>query len=206
VEDKAAMSINKQQAAALADGFLDDLGTSKDELQPKESYTELILLAGEMVEEMQENLKRNVASGALSESIAIDEPTQTGDVLRIDITMNDYGRFLNKGVKGWKSGKGLYQFKNTLPSKGMVAALKAGIERAGSKLKSTNRAKTVSANELKNADISEAMAFGAAMNIKKFGIKPTGFLDKAVVSTQKKAGDRFGAALKVDVGEWLSKL
>lgn len=200
------MSINKAQAAALAEGFLDDLGSSKDELQPRESYTELILLAGEMAEEMQENLKKNTASGRLSESIEIAEPTQSGDVLRVDVMMEYYGRFLNKGVRGTKSGTGLYKFKYDLPSKTMVEALKESIKKAGSRVANTNKAKTVSSSELKNASVSEAMAFAAGRNIVRYGIKPTGFVDKAVISTQKKVGDRFGAAFKVDVQDWLERL
>jgi hypothetical protein len=202
------MSINKQQAQLLADGFLDSIGSSKDELRPRDSYSELIILAGELVEDAQENLKGNVASGALSESLAVDEPTRAGDILRIDITMQFYGRFLNKGVRGTKSGKGLYKFKHELPSKGMVEALKQSIARAGSKVRNTSRAKTTSTNELKNFKVSDAdkYAFAAGRNIKMYGIAPTGFVDKAVRSTQKKVSDRLGLALKVDVQDWLKNI
>jgi hypothetical protein len=199
-------SINKAQAALLADGLLDSLGS--DDFKPKETYSELVLMAGEMVDEMQNNLRGNVSSGTLSESISLDEPQQAGDLLRLDITMQFYGRFLNKGVRGTKSGRGLYKFKHELPSKRMVEALKQSIARAGSKVRNTSRAKTTSANELKNFKVSDAdkYAFAAGRNIKMYGIAPSGFVDKAVRSTQKKVSDRLGLALKVDVQDWLKNI
>lgn len=198
------MSISKSQSRLLADKFLDDLGSSKEELQPRETYSELIQIAGDMVDHMQRNLEPNTSSGALSESIVMDEPTRSGDILRIDVMMNFYGRFLNKGVRGTKSGKGLYKFKTEFPSLKMVEALKASISRAGKKITNANRNRTVSQNELKNASVSDVQrAFAAGRNIKMYGIKPTGFLDKAIIKTQQGVAERLGAALKVDVVDWL---
>ena len=197
------MSINKTQAAALADNFLDDIGSAKgEEFQPRETYTQAILLAGELIESAQDNLNKSNsnASGRLSSSLEASEPQESGNVLQIDITMNEYGQYLNKGVKGTKSGTGLYQFKYDTPSKKMVDALKENINRAKKSSANVNRKKTISANEKKNVSISDLdKAYAVGRSIKMYGIKPTGFMDKAIDETSRKVADRLGDALVVDI-------
>src|ERR1700761_799643 len=99
------MSIGKAQAAALADGFLDSFGSSKDDLRPKETFTEIILLAGELIQSCQQNLNQSNsnASGSLSSSLIAGEPALNGKVFSLDMLMNFYGQFVNKGVKGTRS-------------------------------------------------------------------------------------------------------
>lgn len=195
------MSINKAQAKALADGFLDNLGSEND-LQPRETFSEIILIAGEMVEAMQDNLNASNtnASGALSSSIEIGEPEVSGSLFKVDVYMNFYGQFVNKGVKGTKSGSGLYAFKHDFPSKSMVDAIREWIKAGKLKTANTNAKKTISRNEKKNASIGQLdNAFAVARSIKQHGIKPTGFLDKAVDTTITKVKDRLGLALKIDI-------
>lgn len=202
------MSIGKAQALALADGFLDDIGSEKG-FRPKELYSELIMLAGELVEASQDNLNKSNsnASGGLSASLVLNEPEHSGDIFKVDMMMNFYGRFINRGVKGTRSGKGQYQFKSEFPSLAMVEALKKGMSSAKKKTRNTNAHKSISANEKKNASISDTQnAYGAGRNIKMYGIEPTGFLDKAVVATQRKVKDRLGAALKIDIIDSITQL
>src|SRR5689334_18091338 len=113
------MSISKQQAEALAEGFLDNLGPGKEGLPPRNTFTEIILIAGELVEDAQWNLNKtnSIASGSLSESIVALEPQLNGGVLSIDIEMNYYGKFINKGVRGTQGGVGQYVFKYDNPSR-----------------------------------------------------------------------------------------
>ncbi len=195
------MSINKAQAAALADGFLDSLGEGKDGLRPRETLSELFLIAGEFVEDAQKNLKNSNASGKLSASLVADSPVQNGKTVRVDIKMNYYGKFVNKGVKGLSSGSSLsgYKFKSPFPSEAMVKSLEAGISRAKKSTSNTNTKKTTSQNEKKNNDTAQSRAFGAGVNIKKHGIKATQFLDKAAVNAVRSTRDRLGATLKVDI-------
>ena len=196
------MGISKSQAAALADGFMDQLGEEKAGLQPKETFTELFLLAGELIEDAQKNLNQtnSVASGGLSKSLQTGEPYEHGDTVFIDIGMSFYGDFVNKGVKGTKSGAGLYSFKSEFPSTSMVKALQKGINRAKKSTTNVNRSKTVSKNEIKNVKISDIdKAYGAARNIKMYGIKANGFLDKAIAKTRSKIASRLGSALSIDI-------
>ena len=194
------MGISKAQAAALAEGFLDDIGT-EETFQPRETFTDLILMAGELVEDAQDNLNKSNtnASGGLSESLEASEPEKSGSTLKVDVYMNFYGRFVNKGVKGTKSGAGLYAFKYDMPSKSMVDAIKEYIKSAGKKTRNVNARKTISKNEIKNASISSQIAFATARSIKQHGIKATGFLDKAVEVTRKKVKGRLELDLRIDV-------
>lgn len=198
------MSIARAQAEALADGFLDSFGLDKDGLQPRETFTEFILLAGEFIESAQDNLNaaNTNASGSLSSSLIADEPVQNGKTMQIDVNMNLYGQFVNKGVKGTKAGSSTagYSFKYDLPSRKMLAAIKDWQTKAAASVTNTNAKKTVSRNELKNTAISDlSKTYAIARSILQKGIKPTGFLDKAVQTTTSKVADRLGSALRIDL-------
>lgn len=195
-------SINQAQAAALADGFLESFGSSKDGLQPRNTFTELLLLAGELIEDSQTNLDKSnsTSSGKLSESLKINEPTLDGNVVSVGIEMNYYGLFVNKGVKGTKSGSGPYSFKSDKPSVKMVDAIREWQKRGEELTKNINPAKSTSRHERKGASIAKIdSAYATARSIKQKGIKATGFLDKAVETTKDKVAERLGAALRIDI-------
>ncbi|MFT3679436.1 MAG: hypothetical protein QM791_04135 [Ferruginibacter sp.] len=196
------MSISKAQAKALAAGFLDSLGEDKSVLQPAETFSELFLIAGELVDDAQKNLNasNSNASGKLSASIVLSNPREEGNTIVVDIVMNEYGEYVDKGVKGTKSGQGKYQFKTEFPSKQMLKNLQAGIGRAKRSTKNVNVKRSVSKNEIKNAQLAQLnRVWGAARNIKRYGIKPTGFMSKAISTAEKKVADRLGEALRVDI-------
>lgn len=196
------MSISRSQAAALAEGFLDNLGTDKSQLIPRNTITETFLIAGELVEDAQDNLNRSNtnASGNLSRSIHLSDSVEQGSEVSINVMMVDYGQFINKGVRGTKSGQGKYQFKHSTPSRKMVARMLLGIRRARKKTTNVIARKTTSRNEIKNVKLSElSHAWGAATNVVRYGIKPTGFMDKAIVNARKKFRNRLGEALRVDI-------
>ena len=197
------MSISKQQAEALAEGFLDNIGSS-EELRPKETFTDIILLGAEFVEDAQDNLiKANrISSGALSESLQIGEPEVEGSFFKINIYMNFYGKFINAGVAGTISGTSTagYSFKYDMPSKSMLKAISEWIKRAKISTRTVKQYRGYGKHEIRRRSISEYdNAFAVARSIKQHGIKPTGFLDKAVDSTITKVKDRLGLALKIDI-------
>lgn len=198
------MSIAKAQALALADGFLDSLGSDKTDLRPRETYSEIIVLAGEFIESCQDNLNHSNsnASGKLSASLEASEPTSEGTAMKIDVSMLLYGLFVNAGVKGTKSGSSTagYSFKHDLPSRKMLAAIQEWQIKARASTTNVNAKKTISRNEKKNASISQLdRTYAIARSIVQHGIKPTGFLDKAVATTKDKVADRLGQALRIDV-------
>jgi len=199
------MSISKSQAAALAEGFLETQGSDdKSSLRPKETFTELILLAGEFIEDAQSNLNHSNsnASGKLSESLTIGEPTHQNGVVEADILMNFYGQFINKGVKGTRSGASTagYSFKTDMPGRAMVAAIEKYISRAKKSTSSVKKYKGYGAHETKNKTISQHdHAFAVARSIKMHGIKATGFLDKAILTTSAKIQERLESAFVTDI-------
>lgn len=198
------MSISKQQAKALADGFLDNIGSSKSDFQPRNTLSELFLLAGELVEKAQKNLnKANITStGALSESIIALDPVRNGNVVSVDVMMNFYGQFHNKGVKGTRSGSSRagYSFKNELVSDNMYNAIDKWIKRAKQTTRTVKKYKGYGKHETKRKSISQFdSTYATARSIKMYGIKPTGFMDKAIADTEAKIQKRLGDALVVDI-------
>jgi len=202
------MSIPRAQAAALAEGFLDDIGSSKDEFRPKELYTELFLLVGELIEAAQDNLNRAdlVNTGEGSASIVAEDPVKNGSIISVDVLMNFYLQFHNKGVKGTRSGSSTagYSFKNEIVSRKMYAAFSEWIKRAGLTTRTVKKYKGYGQHENNRKLISQYdSAYAVARSIKQKGLKPTGFLDNAIASTSAKFEDRLGIALSVDVQDGL---
>ena len=202
-------SISQSQAEAVSSGLLSTQGANKVDFKPAKLLSQVLLIAGSIVKEAQVNLNKtnSNASGVLSDSLDISDPTQEGSVFKCEIKMQYYGQFVNKGVKGVKSGSSNagYSFKNLGVSKAFITSLERGKEKAGAKIRNTNTSKTISQNEKKNAKISEiTSAWGAAINIKKLGIKPTGFMDKAVSTIGAKVDKQLGIALKIDIENSLS--
>lgn len=197
------MSISKAQALALADGFVDKQGVGKEGFTPVNTFSELFLIAGEMVEMMQDNLNKSNknASGELSKSIKADTPVQKGSIVSVDIRMLFYGAFVNKGVKGLKSGRSLagYSFKTPFPSESMVKAISDWVGRGKKSVSSVTKYKAYGKIEKKNKDIGGGNPYAIARAVKMKGLKPTQFQDKAEVKTRDKVGERLGAALKIDV-------
>lgn len=198
------MSIAQAQASALADKFLDNLGTGKDGIRPKETLTELFVIAGELIEEAQNNLNESNkhSSGNLSESLIAQEPTQSGKIVSINIMMAYYGLFVNSGVKGLQSGTSTagYSFRTPNPSKNMVKAIQDWMDRASMGTRTVKKYSGYGKHETKNKGIAQASgAYAIAYYVKQKGLKPTGFMDKAVNSTRRKLADRLGAKLKIDI-------
>jgi hypothetical protein len=197
------MSISKQQAAALAEGFLDNIGSEND-LQFRETFTDIILMAAEFIEDAQNNLIKanNISSGALSESLQASEPAVNGNVFSIDVFMNFYGKFINSGVKGTRSGssKAGYSFRNEIVSKKMFTAIYEWIKRAHISTQTVKQYAPHGRHETRRITISEIdSAYGKARSIKMYGIPANGFLDNAVQTTAQKVKDRLGLALKIDI-------
>lgn len=204
------MSISKAQARADADGFLETVGSSKDDFLPRESITEFFLLVGELIEAAQDNLNRaNIHNtGELSESLIADEPTQNGGVISVDILMNFYGAFHNKGVKGTRAGRSTagYSFRNEIVSDNMYNAIADLIKRSGRTTRTVKKYKGYGAHETKRKSIAQYdSTYAVARSIKMYGLKPTGFLDNAVAKTRSKVASRLGAALRIDVIDGLQK-
>lgn len=201
------MSIAKAQAEALAEGFLNSIGVDREGIYPKETYSELIVIAGELITQAQKNLvsSNKISSGALSESLIASDPRAVGTSMLVDVYMNFYGLFINKGVKGTKAGGSLagYSFKYDMPSKKMVAAIEEWLKRGKISTANVKKSKGYGSHERKQKSLgalAEAeAAFAVARSIKQKGIKATGFLDAAIRDTTNTVASRLGLQLRIDI-------
>jgi hypothetical protein len=204
-----AQSISKSQADALADGFFDTIGSSKDELQPKGTLSVLYQLAGGLVNEAQNNLNSSdrVASGALSASMKVLNPEQLGKVIRVDIEALYYYKFIDAGVKGTSGGVGQYSFKNNFVGRKMQEAIRKWLVKEGLKDR-TGRHKPISKRETRRRSITETsrrVAFAIAKAVKKKGLKRTNFFSKALKSTKDKSKQELSKGFKIDIINSLPK-
>lgn len=196
------MSIGKSQAKLLADSYLNDLGDDPTAFKPVNTFLELIVIAGELVEDAQKNLisSNSISSGTLSKSIEAEEPVTKGKIISVPISMEFYGLFVNGGVKGTKKGSGQYRFKGDRPPLKMVDSIRDWMKTGGNKTMNTNKKKSSFKQEVKNSSISELdSAYAVARSILQKGIKRTKFLDKAVDKASKKASDVLGDAFTIDI-------
>lgn len=202
-------NISQAQAKALAEGFLDTVG-SRD-LNPVESMSALILLAGSLVDQAQQNLNKvdRVASGSLSESMKVLNPESVGNNVRIDVIANFYYKFIDKGVKGVEGGStGTYSFKNLHVSKRMMEAIRKWLLREGLKARTHTGGKPIVKREAKRKKItstSTQAAYAIARGIKKTGLKRTNFFTDAVRTTRQQAKTQLAKGLKLDIINALPK-
>lgn len=201
------MGIQKAQAALLAEGTLNGLGSQR--VNSELSTVEAILseAAKAFIQSATDTLQKtgSVATGELLTSLTFDLE-QNGSRYQVtigypkDTKAAKYFDFINKGVKGTEGGSGAYQFKSPYPSRKMALAIQAWRKLSGRQSRNVNT--SVSQLETKRKSVAEAptslsIAYATATNIKKHGIKPTHFFDKA---TQETFNDQLKEALQVALG------
>ena len=177
----------------MAFEYLEDIGRTIDSL--KGQQTELQNVIGSFVEDTimqaRENLLDNPAheaTGNLAQSI---EPQFTieDSVYTVDILAASYWDFINSGVNGVQNNFGApYSFKTIFPSEEMIDAFTG----RGTELEGWMRAKNITElvyfdnnkedfvrKELITDSDFESAAFVLARAVKKKGILPNHFMDRA---------------------------
>jgi|GEM_PF-1558428 len=207
------ISQRKRQDAAL--GFIDLMGEDKlDYRAPRFTAVEdaLSAVAANFIQQAINNLNasdRN-ASGKLEGSITPTEIIRTVKGMSIDVMINDYYKFIDKGVKGWQSGtpNSPYSFKKPDGSKHkgerslMVEALKGWLKSELRKRSGGENAHPISRREKRRKKITDAKtqtAIVVAGIIRRKGLKKTNFWTKATNSIQKDLKETVGQAFKVDI-------
>jgi hypothetical protein len=193
--------MNKAQAKALADGFIDSLGEGGLIKGGEYSLLDNILLeyGKEFNEAVIANLNKEniVSTGAL-----IDIPlpkvykTAFGYVLEIGYEIGSkqykYFDYINKGVQGaggknakLKRNTGDYKFKNAFPNRKMALSIFKWLNTARKK---TSKYAPVSGLERKRKKLTKILnesenkrklAYAISSGIKKNGIRATFFYDRA---------------------------
>jgi hypothetical protein len=145
----------------------------------------LIGIANELSEILKANLDENqLRDSDLKQSIVAVPISVMGNDYYVGIQGNEYAFFVNSGVNGLKTKHGsIYSFRTPFPSRPMIENLMRGITKKGIPL-DTRYSQTRNLTKSKRAkvqiDEKRKRAFGAAVNIKKDGIKPTYFMDAAI--------------------------
>lgn len=172
------------QAQAENARFIDGTNENISEYSDKATLTAMELIFAEYAQLFNEEIKAQLnrkqinASGELEKNIQqIVYDNGTG----FEIRMLDYYDFVNKGVKGVKSSRNApnspYKYKNYGMSVEGRQSIKKYIE--SGKAKVTIKQKAVG-YEQKNKSLIDAQVEQMVYNIKKYGIKQTGYFDAAV--------------------------
>jgi len=159
----------------------------------------LIEAAEVFINAAQENLNKSgsISTGAISDGLSRGalEYTSTSVAISVGYLNNakagSYYDYVNKGVKGLKSGKPAdspYAFRYLGVSPKMASALKGWIRQNRLAARNESQTSNLSRLQIKRKRIVQmsqdqklnALAYAVSRSIKKAGIKKTAFFDKAV--------------------------
>ena len=174
--------------------------------------TTLYNIAAEFIKNASNNLQQvdRISTGALLDSIKPSDISIFGKIYTLNINVNDYYKFIDKGVKGWQSGSpsdSPYSFKapgkrgEAGQSSKMVTAIRKWLIKEGLKA-TTNTGKSITRRESKRKNITDASTQTAILiskAIKKKGLEKTNFWTKAEQQTMNYANDQLSLALKIDI-------
>lgn len=199
-----AKSIKQIEADVLA--FLDSIGEDSaafKEVTGNGIEEAIILSAANFIIKVQENLESSgsIDTGTLSSQITQGDLIKTGGKYELEVGYKagskaaKYYDFVNKGVRGTRSGNpsdSPYSFKSDFPSRDMQGALMGWYRRhatAGRRedapkksLSQVQRKRKKLLKMVNESNRLKSLAYATAVNIKRRGLKKTGFFDKAVDS------------------------
>lgn len=206
------MSIGKSQIDALIKNSLGKTDYSIDDTASIDLDNPTLALFFEYTEifqkEIREQLKnKNItSSGQLADNIdVVANDNGTG----VFINMIDYYDFVNKGVKGVNSSKNApnspYKYKTYGMPESARKGLKQYINSGKKSIRVVNIKKTTIAAEQKRESLIDLKVNQLVYNIKKYGIKTTGYLDNAMSIVLPKLSEDIlnliGRAIVVQIGQ-----
>lgn len=209
------VSLPRSQRNLLDSGFLDTLGGNEpDAVALTETSKAVLKVAGEFIDDCVTNLNRvdRISSGNLASTIR-PVVVEAGQNNIIDIYMNDYYKFVDKGVRGWqdRSGSGSqYAFKKPTGKGGkgsskMVTAIRKWVIRENMAIRNTKTAINPREQRRKSiTDTSTQTAIVIAGQIRRKGLRKTNFFTDAVRTLEGKLASGVADALRIDVIENIS--
>ena len=177
----------------------------------------IIRFASIFIKRVQDNLKKanKVDTGTLSTDITEGELIKQGSSYSLDIGYPvgsagaKYYDFVNKGVKGFKSGSpnSPYSFKSAYPSINgpMVTAIQKWVKRNALSQRREDQRFNLSGLQKKRKSVStlntgRTTAYLIARKIKQRGLPKTGFFDNAVDEVfNQQFYDKMGKAIGADL-------
>jgi hypothetical protein len=175
-----------------------DVEFINSEFEPNSVPEVFAIYQNKIIKALTDNLERvnRVSTGALSQSIRVDIE-QEEETVSFILFMEDYWKFVDMGVDGWKNKHGSpfsYKKKN-IDQQAMLDFIKfRGIRPKPPKRKGLSR----SSKKLSMDKRRKQLAFVMGRSIAKKGLKPTNFFSDVVNETFKKE-------LAKDISEALAK-
>lgn len=218
-----AKSAKQIEAEVLA--FLDTIGEDsaafQEAISMKGMEKMIILSAGNFILKVQENLAKagKIDTGGLSTQITQGELINTGTGYELEIgypadsKAAKYYDYVNKGVRGFidesSAPNSPYKYQSEYPKYGgvMHKAIMGWYRRNAGAGRREDQKKNLSAVQRKRKKLSKmvdankrlrSLAYATAINIKRRGLKKTGFFDKAVESS---FGSQFYSAVAKITGK-----
>jgi len=168
--------------------YLNGIGTklSKD----KSLFKSIPLFAFEIGESISEKLREGAeqhsASGELAKSISFNIDEIGTDKYKVSFSMLDYGKYVDKGVKGKKStyasaAQSPFKYTNKLPpyaaiAKWLGSKATSGVTKGGGKLPFKTMGKK------SNVSSGRSRVYAVRQSIFNKGIEGTGFYSKVVTN------------------------
>jgi len=200
------MAKSRQQLQAESLSYLEKLGVDRAEFETATAGLDaleyyLTLSAANFILKVRENLEAQgkVDTGGLSENLQQTAVSKTKTSLSISIGYEKgskqakYYDFVNKGVKGYKSGSpnSKYSFKadRPNPNKDMVFNIAKWLRRNASLGRREDSRTLITATQRKRKTLStmvdenkrfKSFAFAVAKSIKQKGLEKSGYFDDAI--------------------------
>ncbi len=197
-----------QAQSKLGSRATSGLGMSKGVFVPKEDMPLALQLVADYVEaferQVADELNRldKVDTGSLASSIKF-ETTETKNGIIIEVFVNDYYKFIDKGVKGIgrnnKNTTSPYKFRTLNPSQSHVNAIRKWINRNGIKARATDVKKYGAVGREKRQPQDKSLAYIIARSIKSKGLERTGFWTDSIEQTFKDFDVKMSQALGIDI-------
>lgn len=193
--------------------FLDGTGSYKYSLQDLKAIDgALELKAIEFLKNVEKKIrdKQIIASGKLLDAKSFSSKVQDkkDGVKELLLYMIEYGAYVDKGVKGWKSKKNApkspYQFKTKGMNEQGRKSIQSYIESGKAKVRNVAykkeglETKFEKQTKSKKTEI-EKQVDEVVWNIKKYGIKTTNFYTDAFNETFKDLGKELSEAIGKDI-------
>lgn len=177
----------------------------------------MVAYAARFILAAQNNLKKanKVDTGTLEKDLAQGDLIKQGSSYSLDIGYPQnsdgakYYDFVNKGVKGFKSGSpnSPYRFRSAYPSMNgpMVTAIQKWVKRNALSQRREDQKYNLSSLQTKRKSVAQlntgrTTAYLIARNIKQRGLPKTGFFDNAVDEVfNQQFYDKMGKAIGADL-------
>lgn len=199
---------------------LEDIGSSKGSFEPvkldavEQKLLDLAIIFKTTAED-ELSIKERIDTGKLADSIQFTDVAYLGGVYSIDISVLAYYKFVNSGVMGTEGNGGFsspFRFRNNYVSKRFMLAIKHWVLRNGLKSRvkeidykdnyfkreKKNRRSFKESKRLGGNTETSSIAYAIATSIKRKGLKPEYFWDKAATQTAK-AMEGMGESFAIDL-------